>query len=180
MHLTAHNLCPPFLSDRNFPIAFQHARTQRFNVRYKAEKVFLKLFAWIPKLPSSPLYKSPHQRGFGVAHSLLTNSLWEQRRRRMKDAGKSHKANGKLSPETRKDRKSATGLSGSPKKGGHGGKFTWIGHGYEQVEMPHGAMDAKDPNFEDPVEIATVWSRWFPVARSVNSSNWRNVFFRVQ
>ncbi|KAG5059031.1 hypothetical protein AAZX31_01G006000 [Glycine max] len=74
----------------------------------------------------------------------------------MKDAGKSHKANGKLSPETRKDRKSATGLSGSPKKGGHGGKFTWIGHGYEQVEMPHGAMDAKDPNFEDPVEIATV------------------------
>ncbi|ESW24956.1 hypothetical protein PHAVU_004G174800 [Phaseolus vulgaris] len=71
----------------------------------------------------------------------------------MKDAGKSHKANGKLSPEARKDRKSATGMSGSPKKGGHGGKFTWIGNGYEHVEI---AMDAKDPNFEDPAEIAVV------------------------
>ncbi|TKY44553.1 hypothetical protein E2542_SST30830 [Spatholobus suberectus] len=76
----------------------------------------------------------------------------------MKDAGKSHKANGKSSPETRKDRKSATGMSGSPKKGGHGGKFTWIGRGYSHVEigMEHGALDAKDPNFEDPAEIAAV------------------------
>ncbi|MDG2774743.1 hypothetical protein HKB01_03040 [Vibrio parahaemolyticus] len=44
----------------------------------------------------------------------------------------------------------------TPKKGGHGGKFTWIGNGYENVEMEHGAMDAKDPNFEDPAEIAAV------------------------
>ncbi|QCD92010.1 uncharacterized protein LOC114181021 [Vigna unguiculata] len=74
----------------------------------------------------------------------------------MKDAGKSHKANGKPSSEARKDRKSATGMSGSPKKGGHGGKFTWIGNGYDSVEiaMEHGAMDARDPNFEDPAEIA--------------------------
>ncbi|KAI4350783.1 hypothetical protein L6164_005199 [Bauhinia variegata] len=76
----------------------------------------------------------------------------------MKDAGKSHKTNGKLLPETRKDRKSATGISGSPKKGGHGGKFTWIGHSYSQAEIgrDHEVLDAKDPNFEDPEEIATV------------------------
>ena len=72
---------------------------------------------------------------------------------KMKDAGKSHKENGKSSSlETRKDRKSATGMNGSPKKGGHGGKFTWIGHGYSEVELglEDGALDAKDPNFEDP------------------------------
>lgn len=75
----------------------------------------------------------------------------------MKDAGKSLKSNGKTSSEMmRKDRKSATGMSGSPKKGGHGGKFTWIGgHGYSQVEIGHQnqALDAKDPNFEDPQEV---------------------------
>ncbi|KAJ1387896.1 hypothetical protein SESBI_39594 [Sesbania bispinosa] len=77
----------------------------------------------------------------------------------MKDAGKSHKANAKLSPESKKDRKSATGLSGSPKKGGHGGKFTWIGQGYSdevEIGMEHGAVDSKDPNFEDPADIAAV------------------------
>lgn len=75
----------------------------------------------------------------------------------MKDAGKSHKANGKSSPEMRKDRKSATGMSGSPKKGGHGGKFTWIGHDdYSDLEIQHGAVDSKDPNFDDPEEIAAV------------------------
>lgn len=77
----------------------------------------------------------------------------------MKDAGRSNKGNGKsASSEMRKDRKSATGVSGSPKKGGHGGKFTWIGHGYSQAEigLENGALDAKDPNFEDPAEIATV------------------------
>ncbi|CAL0324018.1 unnamed protein product [Lupinus luteus] len=76
----------------------------------------------------------------------------------MKDAGKSHRSNGKSSPERRKDRKSATGMNGSPKKGGHGGKFTWIGgHGYSKIEigMEHVAVDAKDPNFEDiDAEIA--------------------------
>lgn len=77
---------------------------------------------------------------------------------RMKDAGKSLKSNGKSSSEMRKDRKSATGMNGSPKKGGHGGKFTWIGNGYSQVEIghKHEALDAKDPNFEDPDEVATV------------------------
>jgi hypothetical protein len=79
----------------------------------------------------------------------------------MKDTGKSHKSNGKPSSaaaETRKDRKSSSGMSGSPKKGGHGGKFTWIGHSYSdvQIEDKHVALDSKDPNFEDREEIATV------------------------
>ncbi|KAJ6358601.1 hypothetical protein OIU76_000338 [Salix suchowensis] len=57
-----------------------------------------------------------------------------------------------------KDRKSGTGLSGSPKKGGHGGKFTWVGDGYSQAEMgsEKEAVDVKDPNFEDPEEIKAV------------------------
>lgn len=42
--------------------------------------------------------------------------------------------------ETRKDRKSAMGMSGSPKKGGHN---------YKQVEMEHSVMKAKDLNLED-------------------------------
>ncbi|KAI3447050.1 hypothetical protein Pfo_003715 [Paulownia fortunei] len=49
----------------------------------------------------------------------------------MKNASKGSKMSAKPSgPEVRKDRKSGTGLSGSPKKGGHGGKFTWAGDGY--------------------------------------------------
>ncbi|PWA53302.1 hypothetical protein CTI12_AA446330 [Artemisia annua] len=39
----------------------------------------------------------------------------------MKNNGKSIKST------TKKDRKSSTGMNGSPKKGGHGGKFTWSG-----------------------------------------------------
>ncbi|KAL6897847.1 hypothetical protein ACP4OV_006806 [Aristida adscensionis] len=39
------------------------------------------------------------------------------------DSGKKKKAN----KEERRDRKSATGMSGDPKKGGRGGKFTWEG-----------------------------------------------------
>jgi hypothetical protein len=74
---------------------------------------------------------------------------------RMKNAGKSFKSN--MKTEERKDRKSATGMSGSPKKGGHGGKFTWVGDGYSRVEigLEGEAVDAKDPNFEDPEEITT-------------------------
>ncbi|KAK4280954.1 hypothetical protein QN277_012505 [Acacia crassicarpa] len=74
----------------------------------------------------------------------------------MKDTGKSLRSNGKSSSEVRKDRKSATGMNGSPKKGGHGGKFTWIGHGYSDAEIgrQHDALDANDPNFEDPEEVA--------------------------
>ncbi|KAK1437571.1 hypothetical protein QVD17_03365 [Tagetes erecta] len=45
----------------------------------------------------------------------------------MKNTGKSMKSGGKHGQETRKDRKSTTGVNGSPKKGGHGGKFTWSG-----------------------------------------------------
>ncbi|QHO11119.1 hypothetical protein HN51_068952 [Arachis hypogaea] len=75
----------------------------------------------------------------------------------MKDAGKSHKANGKLPSEARRDRKSATGISGSPKKGGHGGKFTWIGgQGYSHVEIGPEVLDAKDPNFDDLEDVAAV------------------------
>ncbi|GMN50649.1 hypothetical protein TIFTF001_019813 [Ficus carica] len=68
----------------------------------------------------------------------------------MKNTGKSSKGNGKS--EVRKDRKSGTGLSGSPKKGGHGGKFTWAGDGYSRAEMgiEKEVLDSKDPNFEDP------------------------------
>ncbi|KAL5708040.1 hypothetical protein ACHQM5_018878 [Ranunculus cassubicifolius] len=53
----------------------------------------------------------------------------------------------------RKDRKSGTGMSGSPKKGGHGGKFTWAGDGLAGVEIGEKDMilDEKDPNYEDPV-----------------------------
>ncbi|KAL4563874.1 hypothetical protein LXL04_027922 [Taraxacum kok-saghyz] len=47
----------------------------------------------------------------------------------MKNTGKSLRSGGKTSQEARKDRKSSTGVSGSPKKGGHGGKFTWSGDG---------------------------------------------------
>ncbi|KAK7245473.1 hypothetical protein RIF29_40319 [Crotalaria pallida] len=72
----------------------------------------------------------------------------------MKDAGKRHKPNGKPSQEKRSDRKSATGMNGSPKKGGYGGKFTWIGgvgHAYTTADVA-AAVDAKDPDFEDPAD----------------------------
>ncbi|KAK3016465.1 hypothetical protein RJ639_007714 [Escallonia herrerae] len=76
----------------------------------------------------------------------------------MKHAGKGPKATAKAGQEMRKDRKSATGMNGSPKKGGHGGKFTWSGRdGYSPAEMGsfhEGAVDAKDPNFEDPRQQA--------------------------
>lgn len=49
----------------------------------------------------------------------------------------------------RKDRRSGSGMSGEPKKGGHGGKFTWAGPGSVDGEMKKGAIDAKDPNFEE-------------------------------
>lgn len=71
--------------------------------------------------------------------------------------GSNPKPNGKTGQDLRKDRKSGTGLSGSPKKGGHGGKFTWSGDGYSHAELGKfdnaAAFDSKDPNFEDP-EVA--------------------------
>lgn len=74
----------------------------------------------------------------------------------MKRVSKIHKSNTTKSSDARKDRKSGTGMNGSPKKGGHGGKFTWSGEGpYSAAEMgimekPVAALDAKDPNFEEP------------------------------
>lgn len=68
---------------------------------------------------------------------------------------KGSKGHGKPDQDVRKDRRSATGVSGEPKKGGHGGKFTWAGdHRYadEDLISKGGALDAKDPNFEDAEE----------------------------
>ncbi|KAJ6869364.1 hypothetical protein Peur_069973 [Populus x canadensis] len=75
----------------------------------------------------------------------------------MKRSSKSSSNNNPKS-DARKDRKSGTGMSGSPKKGGHGGKFTWVGDGYSNAEIgfEKEAVDVKDPNFEDPEEIQTV------------------------
>ncbi|KAK8482482.1 hypothetical protein V6N13_051519 [Hibiscus sabdariffa] len=75
----------------------------------------------------------------------------------MKNTGKSTKGAGKSS-DVRKDRKSGTGMNGSPKKGGHGGKFTWAGDGLSPAEIRGDetqVFDSKDPNFEDPDEIVT-------------------------
>ncbi|KAL5771111.1 hypothetical protein ACOSP7_015265 [Xanthoceras sorbifolium] len=76
----------------------------------------------------------------------------------MKNTGKSHGARSSGKPEARKDRKSGSGMSGSPKKGGHGGKYTWSGDGYSQVEigLQKEVVDARDPNFEDPEDSVTV------------------------
>lgn len=63
--------------------------------------------------------------------------------------------------DLKKDRKSGSGLIGSPKKGGHGGKFTWAGDGYSSVELNRAQMeplDAKDPNFEDPQDVVIAHS----------------------
>lgn len=74
----------------------------------------------------------------------------------MKHTGKAPNAkpNGKAGQEVRKDRKSGTGLTGSPKKGGYGGKFTWSGDGYSPAELGnvdnHASVDSNDPNFEEP------------------------------
>ncbi|KAJ9167893.1 hypothetical protein P3X46_019483 [Hevea brasiliensis] len=72
----------------------------------------------------------------------------------MKNAGKSFKTNHNAKSNVRSDKKSATGMNGSPKKGGHGGKYTWAGDGYSQAEIgiQREAVDVKDPNFEYPEE----------------------------
>lgn len=58
----------------------------------------------------------------------------------------------KAANDVRLDRKSSTGVSGAPKKSGHGGKFTWSGDRLsdEDAWFDQGAVDAKDPNFEEP------------------------------
>lgn len=68
------------------------------------------------------------------------------------------KAHTRPGQDLRKERRSATGMSGAPKKGGCGGKFTWSGDrrfagGDEDAVL---AMDVKDPNFEDPEEEEAV------------------------
>lgn len=73
----------------------------------------------------------------------------------MKQSGKGVKAHTKVAQaQENKDRKSGTGMTGMPKKGGHGGKFTWAGDGFlgDDHEMAPSAIDAKDPNFEDPAD----------------------------
>ncbi|KAI3915345.1 hypothetical protein MKX01_035604 [Papaver californicum] len=50
--------------------------------------------------------------------------------------------------EGKKDRKSGSGVDGTPKKGGYGGKFTWSGNGDDFTQRL--VLDEKDPNFEHP------------------------------
>ncbi|KAK4344293.1 hypothetical protein RND71_037387 [Anisodus tanguticus] len=75
----------------------------------------------------------------------------------MKNTSKSSKINLKSGQDARKDRRSATGINGSPKKGGHGGKFTWAGpEGYESYwAKKEVVVDANDPNFDEPEENTT-------------------------
>ncbi|XP_062181654.1 uncharacterized protein LOC133885904 [Phragmites australis] len=52
------------------------------------------------------------------------------------DGGKKSRNPSKVSADHRSDRKSATGMSGDPKKGGRGGKFTWEGaDGYADEDL---------------------------------------------
>jgi len=49
----------------------------------------------------------------------------------------------------RLDRRSASGIDGSPKKGGNGGKFTWGGIRSSDLPYSQPALDKKDPNYVD-------------------------------
>ncbi|KAL6608332.1 hypothetical protein ACP70R_041395 [Stipagrostis hirtigluma subsp. patula] len=52
------------------------------------------------------------------------------------DGGKKGRSQPKASGGRDSDRKSATGMSGDPKKGGRGGKFTWEGaDGYADEDV---------------------------------------------
>ncbi|KAL3532547.1 hypothetical protein ACH5RR_006068 [Cinchona calisaya] len=63
----------------------------------------------------------------------------------MKNTGKGSKSSLKAAgQDVRRDRKSATGMNGSPKKGGRGGKFTWSGDGYSDAELGRVQKDAID------------------------------------
>ncbi|KAM3321322.1 hypothetical protein P3S67_008524 [Capsicum chacoense] len=76
----------------------------------------------------------------------------------MKNTSKNCKNSPKSSQQDgRKDRRSASGMNGSPKKGGYGGKFTWAGDGSywakkEDENVVLVDVDANDPNFEEPEE----------------------------
>lgn len=71
---------------------------------------------------------------------------------------KTQRSHTKIIRVKRNDKKNTTGMKSlSPKKGGHGGKFTWSGYArYSTVEtgFEEGAVDEKDPNFEDPEDDA--------------------------
>lgn len=80
----------------------------------------------------------------------------------MKNTGKTFKSGGKYGGEPpRKDRKSTTGVNGSPKKGGHGGKFTWSGDsnnfspaelgGFDQAVFEHVVVTEIDRKSEDNI-----------------------------
>ncbi|KAG5616747.1 hypothetical protein H5410_016571 [Solanum commersonii] len=73
----------------------------------------------------------------------------------MKNTSKNSKIIPKSSQDARKDRRSAPEISGSLKKGGHGGKFTWAGDGSyssKKEEADVVVVDANDPNFDEPEE----------------------------
>ncbi|CAD6344123.1 unnamed protein product [Miscanthus lutarioriparius] len=61
------------------------------------------------------------------------------------DGGKKSRNPHKAPADNRSDRKSATGMSGDPKKGGRGGKFTWEGaDGYADEDL--GLISSKNAN----------------------------------
>ncbi|KAI4380006.1 hypothetical protein MLD38_006240 [Melastoma candidum] len=74
----------------------------------------------------------------------------------MKHEAKSPRSGPRVAADAKRDRKSTTGIDGSPKKGGHGSKFTWSGdHTFSHAEMgllERGTVDAKDPNFQEEVD----------------------------
>jgi hypothetical protein len=62
------------------------------------------------------------------------------------DGGKKSRNPHKASADYRSDRKSASGMSGDPKKGGRGGKFTWEGaddYGYGYADEDLGLISKK-------------------------------------
>lgn len=112
----------------------------------------------LPPFPRLQLTISPQNYSFGT--SYISPAIYNRKisvrksRKREKttimDAGKKGSKGQAKAAEERKDRRSATGMSGEPKKGGHGGKFTWSGDkSYSDEVMVNGAIDARDPNFQD-------------------------------
>ncbi|KAH7366213.1 hypothetical protein KP509_18G068200 [Ceratopteris richardii] len=59
--------------------------------------------------------------------------------------------------DERLERHSGTGIRGTPKKEGHGGKFTWSGPTHEDYILEEdyvSALDKNDPNYSDANEEA--------------------------
>ncbi|KAJ7545329.1 hypothetical protein O6H91_09G115300 [Diphasiastrum complanatum] len=56
---------------------------------------------------------------------------------------------------TRLERHPATGMSGAPKKAGHGGKYTWVGpvDPEQDLEPTPPALDERDPNYVEDDEL---------------------------